>query len=593
MNTYRAPVADMRHAMIDLAHWRQLSQLPGYDDASLDVVDAVLDEAGRLACDVLAPLNAPGDRHGTRVENGEVRLAPGFAEAYGQFVDGGWNGLAVDSSLGGQGLPQVLGAAVQELWQGANMAFGLCPLLTQGAIEAIGHHASPALKATYLPSLVSGHWTGAMNLTEPQAGSDLSALRAKAEPVGDHYKVTGQKIYITWGDHTAAANIVHLVLARLPDAPPGNKGISLFLVPKFLVNGDGTLGARNDVRPLAVEHKLGIHASPTCVMAFGEKGGAVGYLVGEPHKGLACMFTMMNHARLSVGIQGLGIAERAYQQALAYARSRVQGTVPDGDGRVTIIHHPDVRRMLLVMKASIEAMRGLIYTTAAQMDIAHRAPDALERRRAQGLVDLLTPVVKGWCTELAQELTSMGIQVHGGMGYIEDTGAAQHLRDARITTIYEGTTGIQALDFVKRKVLRDDAGVLGQLLGEVAALDVDLARGGEALAPIRRALAMGVGQWREASTAVLARREQPEAIGGSAVDFLLLAGTVLGGYHLARSALVAHGRLAAGEGDGGFWRAKLTTARFYATHLMARAAVYKAAVQAGADDIMGLEEARF
>jgi len=481
MADYRAPLADMRFVLDEVVGLGEIAQLPGYEEASPDLVDAVLAEAGKVAAEVVGPLNRVGDTQGAVLENGVVRTPEGFKSAYRTFVDGGWNGLACDPAYGGQGLPFVLSTAVTEIWDAANTAFALCPMLTQGAVEAIRAHATRALKDAYLPKLVSGEWTGTMNLTEPQAGTDVGALRTRAVPEGDHYRITGTKIFITYGDHDYTDNIIHLVLARLPDALPGVKGISLFLVPKVLVNADGSLGAGNDVRCVSLEHKLGIHASPTCVLSFGDDGGALGYLVGEENKGMACMFTMMNAARLNVGLLGLGTAERAYQQAADYARERVQSRdLAGGAAPVTIIHHPDVRRMLMTMKAHIEAMRALSYTMAGAIDRARRSPDEAARRQAQAEVDILTPVVKAWCTDVGCALTSIGIQIHGGMGFIEETGAAQHYRDGRIHPIYEGTNGIQALDLMGRKLLRDGGESVRGFLARMAAANDDVAAAGAA-----------------------------------------------------------------------------------------------------------------
>ncbi|HET7032388.1 MAG TPA: acyl-CoA dehydrogenase family protein, partial [Casimicrobiaceae bacterium] len=445
MSQYRAPFAEMQFVLTELAGLDEIGNLPGYGDATPDTVAAILEEAGKFASDVLDPLNVVGDREGAkRNDDGSVRTPTGFRDAYRQFCELGWNGLAKDPEYGGQGMPHIVAAAVDEMWNAANMAFELCPMLTAGAIEAIELNGSDALKQTYLAKMVAGVWTGTMNLTEPQAGSDLAAVRTKAVPQGDgSYKLYGNKIFITYGEHDYTDNIVHLVLARTPDAPEGVKGISLFVVPKVLVNADGSLGERNDVRCVSLEHKLGIHASPTAVLAFGDQGGAVGYIVGEENRGLEYMFVMMNEARFGVGMQGVGIADRAYQRAVAYARERVQGRVagarkdaaPSG-----IIGHPDVRRMLLAMRAATEAARALGYVTAAALDRAQHHPDPEVRKRELAFAELMIPIVKGWSTETAQQVASLGVQVHGGMGFIEETGAAQYLRDARITTIYEGTT---------------------------------------------------------------------------------------------------------------------------------------------------------
>src|ERR1700746_437263 len=495
MTTYRAPVRDMQFVINELAGLKSLAALPGYEEVTPELVEAGLEEAAKLAVSVLAPLNQPGDEQGAVLTRDGVVAADGFAAAYRRFVENGWNGLGGDPEYGGQGLPGLVAAAAVEMWNSANMSFALCPLLTAGAMEAIKAHASNELKNRYLPNLVSCEWSGTMNLTEPQAGSDLSAVRTRAVPEDDHYRISGQKIFITWGDHDMTENVVHLVLARLPDAPEGTRGISLFLVPKFLVGADGSLAERNDVVCASIEHKLGIHASPTCVMSFGEKEGAIGYLVGQENEGLPHMFTMMNEARQKVGIQGLGIAEGAYQAARDYAKERVQGR-PVGQrsgDRVTIIHHPDVRRMLLTMKSQLEAMRAFGSVLAADIDLAHKHPEAAERRRRQARVDLLTPVLKGWCTELGVDIASVGVQVHGGMGFVEETGAAQYLRDARIAPIYEGTTGIQAGDLVGRKLSTDNGSAMMELIEEMRAVEDRLGGSDNADSPaIRESLAGGI-----------------------------------------------------------------------------------------------------
>ncbi|MEO7725786.1 MAG: acyl-CoA dehydrogenase family protein, partial [Burkholderiales bacterium] len=443
MSTYAAPLQDMQFVIKALVGLADITAMPDCAEVTGDLVDAVLDEAGKFASEVLDPLNRVGDKDGAKLADFKVKTSPGFKEAYRQFVDGGWNGLSGQTDFGGQGLPHVVAMPVQEMWNSANMAFCLCPMLTSGVLEAVKLKGSPQQKEKYLHKLTSGEWTGTMNLTEPQAGSDLSAVRTRAEPDGEHYLLHGTKIFITWGEHDMAENIIHLVLARTPTAPEGVKGISLFIVPKFIVNDDGTLGSRNDVKCVSIEHKMGINASPTCVLAYGDGKGAVGYLVGEENRGLEYMFIMMNHARLGVGLEGVALAERAYQHAREYAKTRVQGRAigqKSGD-RVTIIHHPDVKRMLLMMKAQTEAMRAVAYSASAALDKANHHPDDNERRKNQALVDFLIPVVKGWCTEQSIEVASTGVQIHGGMGFVEETGAAQYLRDARITTIYEGTTG--------------------------------------------------------------------------------------------------------------------------------------------------------
>ncbi|MFM0278269.1 acyl-CoA dehydrogenase C-terminal domain-containing protein [Paraburkholderia sediminicola] len=585
MSTYIAPLRDMRFVMTELAGLGELSSLPGFDEVSPELAEAVLDEAARLATEVLAPLNKSGDEQGARLTKDGVVAANGFATAYRQFAAGGWSGLSGDPEFGGQGLPELLHAATVEMWNSSNMAFALCPLLTAGATESLRQHGSEELKGRYLPKLVSGEWTGTMNLTEPQAGSDLAAVRTKAVPEGDHYRLYGQKIFITWGDHDMTDNVIHLVLARTPDAPEGVRGISLFVVPKFLLNADGSPGQRNDVHCVSLEHKLGIHASPTCVMSFGDQGGAIGYLVGQENKGLAHMFTMMNEARQKVGIQGLAIAERAYQQAREYAKERVQGRLAASKsaGAVAIIHHPDVRRMLMTMKSQIEAMRAFAYVMAADMDRAHRDPDAAERARRQVRVDLLIPVLKAWCTELGVEIASMGVQVHGGMGYIEETGACQFLRDARIAPIYEGTTGIQAADLAGRKLASDQGAGMAELVVQMRQDAQELTSNADTqVASIGAAFATGVQALEDATAWMLhALATQPDAALAGSVDYLMLTGYVCGGWQMARAALAASRKIAANE-DPDFHRAKLVTASFYADKVLPKANALLDAIRSGA-----------
>ncbi len=595
MSVYAAPLRDMRFVIEDVVGLGRVSALPGLEATDGALVEQILTEAGKLAGGVLAPLNKVGDRQGSRLENGVVRTPEGFADAYRQFVDGGWNGAPFEEEWGGMGLPWLVATALQEMWQGSNLAFGLCPLLTQAAIDALREVGTDEQKRTYLPKLVTGEWTGTMNLTEPQAGTDLGAIRTRAEKTADGgYRLRGQKIYITYGDHDFTDNIIHLVLARSPDGVPGTKGLSLYIVPKFLVNPDGSLGARNDAKPLSLEHKLGIHASPTCIMAYGEDEGAVAYLVGEENRGIEYMFIMMNNARLAVGLQGLAVAERAYQQALDYARSRVQSRAVQGSsGPVTIIHHPDVRRMLLTMKAQIEAMRGLIYDVAAAIDVANRHPETVERARAQGRVDLLIPVVKAWCTDTAVEICSTNIQIHGGMGFIEETGAAQHYRDARITPIYEGANGVQALDLVGRKVARDGGEAMRALIAD---LDGTLAALAEAdMAPLRDRLKAGRDALAQATDWVVDTMPKDAAAAASASAIVLkLLGLVAGGWLSARSALAARAALAAGGGaDTRYLEAKLVTARHYGDHLLAQAPALLATVEAGGSAVMALDEDQF
>ncbi|MCP5236244.1 MAG: acyl-CoA dehydrogenase [Zoogloeaceae bacterium] len=597
MSSYNAPVRDMQFVLKELAGLDEVAALPGCEEASEDLVDAILEEAGKFASGVLAPLNWTGDQEGAKWQDGAVSTAPGWKDAYQQFIEAGWTALAAEPEFGGQGLPKLVNTAVIEMWKSANMAFSLCPMLTNGAIEALLLRGSDELKAAYLPKMVSGEWTGTMNLTEPQAGSDLAAVRSRAEPQPDgSYKVFGQKIFITYGDHDLTDNIVHLVLARLPDAPEGVKGISLFVVPKFLLNDDGSPGSRNDVHCVSIEHKLGIHASPTCVLAFGDNGGAIGHMVGEPNRGLEYMFIMMNEARFAVGMEGVALAERAYQQAVEYARDRVQGTELGvrGGGKVSIIHHPDVRRMLLSMKSQTEAMRALAYVVAAANDKAHRHPDEAARAASQAFVDLLIPVVKGWSTENSIEIASTGVQVHGGMGFIEETGAAQHLRDARITTIYEGTTAIQANDLIGRKIARDGGTTVRALIGEMRDAAGALARGDESLKAIGKALADGVNAVETAVGYIVENYgSELKAVHVGAVPFLKLLGIVAGGWQMARAARIASQRLAAGEGDAGFYRAKVVTARFYADHVLPQAAALAHTVTAGSSAALALDEAQF
>jgi alkylation response protein AidB-like acyl-CoA dehydrogenase len=581
MAEYLAPLKDMHFVLNELAGLDRIAELPGYAEFGAEMAAAVLEESAKFSTGVLSPLNVSGDRAGVRwegEEGGRVRMAPGFKEAYQQFVEAGWNGYAAAPHHGGQGLPKLLGAAVQEMWMAANLSFSLCPLLTSGAIEALELSGSEELKARFLPNMVHGRWTGTMNLTEPQAGSDLAAIRTRAVPQGDGtYRIFGQKIFITYGDHDLSENIIHLVLARTPDAPAGVKGISLFVVPKYLVNEDGSPGARNDAYCVSAEHKLGIHACPTCVMAFGDAGnaggGAVGYLVGEENAGLKYMFIMMNAARFSVGLEGLGIAERAYQHALNYARERIQGRDISGrlPGSVSISKHPDVRRMLMLMKSRIEAMRALSYSVAAQQDYALQHPDAAIRKQSQALVDLMIPVVKGWLTETANEIAYLGVQVHGGMGFIEETGAAQYMRDARITTIYEGTTGIQASDLIGRKIARDDGVTVKALIAQMQVTVAALRAAGDAFKALADGLAQGVQAVELAVDYLLANFDQDiAATSVGAVPFLQLMGIVCGGWQMGRAALAAQARIVAGDADA-FYPAKITTAHFYAAHVLSAA----------------------
>ncbi|MCK9259934.1 MAG: acyl-CoA dehydrogenase C-terminal domain-containing protein [Azoarcus sp.] len=597
MSNYTAPIRDMQFVMNELADFDGVAALPGNDDVSSDLVDAILEEANKFASGVLAPLNWSGDQEGASWNEGNVKTATGWKDAYRQFAESGWTALACDPEYGGQGLPKLLSTSVMEMWKSANMAFSLCPMLTTGAIESLMLRGSDEQKAMYLPKMVSGEWTGTMNLTEPQAGSDLAAVRTKAEPQGDGtYLISGQKIFITYGDHDMTDNIIHLVLARLPDAPEGVKGISLFVVPKFMVNADGSLGARNDVQCVSIEHKLGIHASPTCVLAFGDNGGAVGTLVGEANHGLEYMFIMMNEARFAVGMEGLALSERAYQHALEYAKERIQGTDAGvrGGPKVSIIHHADVRRMLMSMKSKTEAMRALAYVVGAATDFAHHHPDEAVRARKQAFVDLMIPVVKGWLTENSIDVASTGVQVHGGMGFIEETGAAQHLRDARITTIYEGTTAIQANDLIGRKIARENGVTIKAVLAEMREVEGQLDASDPALAAIRRSLAAGITAVEEAVAYILATyKEDIKAASVGSVPFLKLLGIVAGGWQMARAALVAKKKLAEQAGDVGFYTAKVATARFYADHVLAEAPGLSYAVVNGAAGALELPEELF
>jgi alkylation response protein AidB-like acyl-CoA dehydrogenase len=569
---YTAPVREMRFILDHIARMDELAGLPPYASATPDMVEAVLAEAARVAQDVWAPVNAAGDRDGAKIADGAVKTAEGFKDAYQQFAQGGWGGLTVEEDLGGQGLPHALGMAVNEMWQSANLALSLCPLLTTAAVEAIVRHGTEEQKKTYLPKLVSGEWTGTMNLTESQAGTDLAAIRTVAKKNGDHYLMKGQKIFITFGEHDFTPNIIHLVLARIDGLSEGNDGLGLFIVPKFLVGADGSIGARNDVRAVSVEHKLGIHGSPTCVMQYGENAGAIAYLVGEEGKGLRNMFTMMNNARIGVGLQGVALAERAYQQALAYAGDRVQSTrLGDRSGRrVPIIEHADVRRMLLTMKAQTEASRALAYYAGAMIDRMRHAPDEKDRQSAAARVDLLTPLVKAWSTDLAVETASMGIQVHGGMGFIEETGAAQFYRDARILPIYEGTNGIQSQDLVFRKVLRDGGAEAARFVGEMRAfLKAPVQKAGDDLDVVYARLGEAAGMLEKATAWLLSHAQSnTEAVAAGAAAYLRLFSTVAGGYMTAQLARAAHETLLEGGGDAEFLNTRLILARFYAEGLL-------------------------
>src|SRR6267142_212509 len=586
MSAYQAPLKDMRFVLNELAGLGDIAKLPGYQDASPDTVDAILEEASKFASGVLDPINYSGDQEGSKWIDGAVRTPKGFREAYKQFCEGGWNALPFEAEWGGQGLPRLVSTPVQEMWKSSNMSFSLCPLLTQGAIEALLLRGSDELKKRYLPKMVEGRWTGTMNLTEPQAGSDLSLVRTKADRQSGHYLISGQKIFITYGEHDMSENIVHLVLARTPDAPEGVKGISLFVVPKFLEDGK-----RNTAKCASIEHKLGIHASPTAVMVYDR---AVGHLVGEENHGLEYMFIMMNAARFAVGLEGVAIAERAFQRALAFAKERVQGRdLVQGGKSVPIIRHPDVRRMLMLMKSQTEAMRALAYTTAAAMDYAHRHPDAEARKQHQAFVDLMIPVVKGWSTETGIEVASLGVQVHGGMGFVEETGAAQYLRDARITTIYEGTTGIQAMDLVGRKIAREGGETAKQWLAELKRFEAELARSKHPdVQSFRNQFAPGAQAVADCVEFIVASSaKDPRPAFAGAVPFLKLMGVVAGGWQMGRAALAAERALQGG--DRKFLEAKIATARFYADHVLVQAPALRNTVVNGAAGVMALSEDQF
>ena len=577
MREYQPPLTDMKFVLHELVDHELLAQLPGFGEVTLDVADAVLDEAAKFASLVLSPLNRSGDLEGVRWQDGHVLTATGWKEAYAQFIAGGWNALSCPVGFGGQSLPRALSALVEEMWNAANVAFAVCPMLTRGAIDSIELCGSEAQKNVYLPKMVSGEWTGTMVLTEPQAGSDLSAVRTRAVPSGDgRYLLTGQKIFITYGEHDLTDNIVHMVLARKSGAPEGVRGISLFLVPKFLVNSDGSLGARNDVHCIAVEHKLGIHASPTCALALGQNGGAVAELIGEENRGLEYMFVMMNAARYAVGLEGVGISERAFQTALAYAQERVQGSEAGmrGGGRVAIVRHPDIRRMLLIMKSQTEAMRALAAVVAVSLDAARLHPQAEQREHHQAFADLMIPVVKGWCTENSVDVASLGIQVHGGVGFIEETGVAQFLRDARITPIYEGTTGIQANDLIGRKLARDAGRAAQSVVAEMRSLVAKLATSPHMSEPAKAFSAAIDALEGSIRYVVQNYASNIRAVSVGAVPMLKLFGIVAGGWQLLRSALIAQQRLErtqSGGADGDFFRAKVMTARFYADHVLPQA----------------------
>jgi alkylation response protein AidB-like acyl-CoA dehydrogenase len=590
--SYVAPLKDMLFNIQHLADIEQVALIPGFEDAGFDTAQAVLEEAAKFNEGVLSPLNWEGDKNPSSWKDGVVTATPGFKEAFKQFAEAGWQGLQHPVDFGGQGLPKTIGASVGEMQNSANMSFALCPLLTDGAIEALLTAGSDELKATYLENLVSGKWTGTMNLTEPQAGSDLAAVRSRAEPQTDgSYKVFGTKIYITWGEHDMAENIVHLVLARVTGAPEGVKGISLFVVPKFMVNKDGSLGARNDVHCVSIEHKMGIKASPTAVLQYGDHGGAIGYLVGQENRGLEYMFIMMNAARFGVGVQGIAIAQSAYQKAVSFAKDRVQSRPVDGSlpGSGPIIHHPDVKRMLMTMRAYVEGCRAMATVAAAAYDAAHHHTDADVRKQNQAFYEFMVPLIKGYSTEMSLEVASLGVQVHGGMGFIEETGAAQYYRDAKILTIYEGTTAIQANDLVGRKTVRDGGQTAKAIAAQIEATETSLVQSGGADA---LAVAARLKSAREAFLDVVTfvagqTKTQPNAVFSGSVPYLMLAGNLMAGWQLGRSLLVAQEQIAKGV-DVPFMNAKVSTARFYADHLLTKAPGMRDAIVDGHGSVTAL-----
>ncbi|WP_280155618.1 acyl-CoA dehydrogenase [Piscinibacter sp. XHJ-5] len=596
--TYRAPVKDMLFCMKELAGLEEVAKLPGFEDAGVDTAQAVLEECARFNEGVVAPLNVEGDTSPSCWKDGQVFTTPGFKQAFRQFAEGGWQGLQHPPEFDGQGLPKTIGAACSEMLNSANLSFALCPLLTDGAIEALLTAGSPQQQAQFLPKMITGEWTGTMNLTEPQAGSDLALVRTRAEPQPDgSYRIFGTKIFITYGEHDMAENIVHLVLARVTGAPEGVKGISLFIVPKFSINADGSIGARNDAHCVSIEHKLGIKASPTAVLQFGDHGGAVGYLIGQENRGLEYMFIMMNAARFAVGVQGIAIAERAYQKAAAYARERIQSRPVDGSlpGSGPIIHHPDVKRMLMTMRAYTEACRALATVAAAAYDAAHHHPDAEVRKQNQAFYEFMVPLVKGYSTEMSLEVTSLGVQVHGGMGFIEETGAAQYYRDARILTIYEGTTAIQANDLVGRKTARDGGQTAQAIAQQIQSTEAALARRDSVAA---RAMHKRLTAAREAFVQVVDfvagnTKASPNAVFAGSVPYLMLAGNVMAGWQMARALLVAEEQLADGSGDAAFLRAKIATAHFYADHILSKVPATRDAIVEGGDSANALAPESF
>ncbi|MFA5040533.1 MAG: acyl-CoA dehydrogenase [Bdellovibrionales bacterium] len=594
---YTPPLSEIRFVLTRLIGTEKLSSLPGYEAVGEDIIDAILDGAGKIASEVFAPLNDTGDKVGIKFLNDTIVMPEGFKEAYRAYIDGGWNGLQVEEKFGGQGLPSLLGTAVFEMLQAANVSLSLCPMLNVGAIELLSMHGDESTKKKYLPKMVSGEWSGAMDMTESQAGSDVGAVKTKAVAEGDHYLITGQKIFISYGDHDMAENIIHLVLARLPNAPDGTRGLSLFLVPKILVNNDGTLGNKNEVRVVSIEHKMGMHSSPTCVMSYGDYKGSVGYLIGKENGGIAAMFTMMNNARLNVGIQGLGVMERSYQHARDYAKTRVQSRPIDNPkaASTTIIHHPDVRRMLMIMKVLTEAARAIAYQCALAIDVSKHSQDATQKSEASARGALLTPIAKAWITDRTNEVASMGIQVLGGAGYIEEAGAAQHMRDARVLAIYEGTNGIQAQDLVFRKLVYDQGTAFYSMTTEIKSFlnnwPKDMPKDfGVIFENLSLALTAAVnsGAW------ILKNgKTNPAMTAASAEPFLQLFGNILGGYYLARSALLAQVDLTTKKGHPEYLVSKIISAKFYATHFLPHCQALSATIYTGADATMSTTEASF
>jgi len=581
MTEFIPPLETLRSQLNHVAKTHGVFQLDAFSEVGEDLAEAVLDEAGKFAQRILAPINQVGDEKGAVCKDGQVIVPEEFVDAYRQFVENGWPSLAGNPEIGGQGLPEVLVTGVYELFSAANLAFTLCPKLTQGGINAIQSHASEELQRQYLEPLIEGRFTASMDLTEPSAGSDLGRATTMATPEGDHYLVRGRKIFITWGDHNMAENVIHLVLARTPGAAPGSRGLSLFLVPKFLLKEDGSAGERNDMQALSIEHKMGIHCSPTCVMEYGDRDGAIGYLVGKEGGGLLAMFTMMNHMRVGVGLQGVGVVQRAYQDSVDYARERIQGQIP-GRGEVAIVEHGDVRRMLLTLRALTLSTRAVVMETAAALDVQEHGPDEATRKQYQAYADLLTPVAKGWVTEVAQEAVSLAVQVFGGMGYVEETGVAQYMRDARILTIYEGTSGIQALDLVGRKILKQGDGAMREVIGEIRRVAADLS--GTMPGDAER-LSAGAGLLEQATDWILEHAEDdPNTVSATAFNFMMLTGTVIGGWLLCRHAAAS---AEAGEKDA---EAFALTARFYLEQILPRAESYATSVLSGGASILEYPE---